>query len=480
MTSRDIIAILPLVIPAYVGVVLMLVTAFVRSARLALWLTLIGFAAAFASIFVALPYSPTMVTPLVRIDAFSLVFAGVILAAAFLVTLLCGDYLRAHEKRGEAFYVLMTFAVTGMLVVAASAHFASFFLGLETLSVSLYGLVGYTRRNSLSLEAAIKYLIMAAVSSAFLLFGIALIYADLGTMDFAGLATIVSSGGLGLVSWLGLGLELVGFGFKLAWVPFHTWSPDVYQGAPAPVTALIASGSKGAVFALLLRLTSMSHLQGQRSAFVTLAVIAVATMFVGNLLALTQNNVKRLLAYSSIAQMGYLLIPLIAGGANGVSSAVFYVASYVAATVAAFGVITVVSASRETGDVDRLADYAGLAGRSPWLAAIFAAALLSLTGMPLTAGFFAKFYIFTSAAQSGLWWLLIVAAINTGMSAFYYLRVVFALYSRPESEAAAAPIAMSVGAALSLAACSAVIVLLGVYPTPLLRLAEAAARSVGF
>jgi NADH-quinone oxidoreductase subunit N len=480
MSSRDLIAILPLIIPAYAGVVLMLVTAFVRSPRLALWLTLVGFAAAFASVFVALPYSPRMVTPLVRIDAYSLVFAGVILAAAFLVTLLCGDYLRAHEKRGEAFYVLMVFAVTGMLVVAASAHFASFFLGLETLSVSLYGLIGYTRRSSRSLEAAIKYLIMAAVSSAFLLFGIALIYADFGTMDFARLAAIVSGGGLGVVSWLGLGLALVGFGFKLAWVPFHTWSPDVYQGAPAPVTALIASGSKGAVFALLLRLTSMSHLQGQKSAFLALAVLAVATMFVGNLLALSQNNVKRLLAYSSIAQMGYLLIPLIAGGANGASSAVFYLVSYMAATIAAFGVISIVSASRETGDVDSLADYVGLAGRSPWLAAVFAVALLSLMGMPLTAGFFAKFYIFTSAAQAGLWWLLVVGAINTGMSAFYYLRVVFALYSRSESEPAAAPNGPSVGAALSLAVCAAVIVLLGVYPTPLLRLAEAAARSIGF
>lgn len=477
MTSRDFIAILPIVIPAYAGVVLMLVTAFVHSPRLALWLTLVSFAAAFGTVFVALPYAPRMVTPLVRIDTYSLFFAGVILAAAFLVTLLCGDYLRAHEKRGEAFYVLMAFAVTGMLVVAASAHFAAFFLGIETLSVSLYGLIGYTRRNPPSLEAAIKYLIMAAVSSAFLLFGIALIYAELGTMDFARMTAAIAGGGLTAVSYLGLGLVLVGFGFKLAWAPFHMWSPDVYQGAPAPVTALIASGSKGAVFALLLRLTAMSNLHGQVTVFLALAVL---TMFTGNLLALTQNNVKRLLAYSSIAQMGYLLIPLIAGGANGASSAAFYVVSYIAATIAAFGVISVVSARRETGDAESLADYNGLAARSPWLAGVFAAAILSLMGMPLTAGFFAKFYIFTAAARAGLWWLLVVGVVNTGMSAFYYLRVVFALYSRPESESAVSPNGVSFGAALSLAVCAAVIVLIGVCPTPLLRLAEAAAGAMGF
>ena len=271
--------------------------------------------------------------------------------------MLCGEYLRNHEKSSQAFYILLLFAVTGMLVVASSAHFASFFLGLETLSVSLYGLIGYTRGQSQSLEAAIKYLIMAAVSSAILLFGIALIYAEAGTMEFAALTAMMSS--LGVTAYFGFGLVLVGFGFKLAWAPFHTWSPDVYQGAPAPVTALIASGSKGAVFALLLRFVIAGQLQDQRVVFTVLAVLAVATMFAGNLLALTERNVKRLLAYSSIAQMGYLFIPMISAGSRGLSSAIFYLIAYMAAVIAAFGAITIISADRATGDVEDLADYTG-------------------------------------------------------------------------------------------------------------------------
>lgn len=479
MTSRDFIAILPIVIPAYAGVVLMLVLTFVRSARVAYWFTLGSLALAFGAIFVALPYAPRTVLGLIRVDAYFLTFAGVLLVSALLVTLLSGEYLRSHEKRGEAFYVLLAFAVTGMLVVAASAHFASFFLGLETLSVSLYGLIGYTRRQARSLEAAIKYLIMAAVSSAFLLFGIALIYADLGVMDFARLASASVGGHLTIVSYFGLGLVLVGFGFKLAWAPFHTWSPDVYQGAPAPVTALIATGSKGAVFALLLRLVATSEFQRDPRLYAVLAVLAVATMFTGNLLALAQTNLKRLLAYSSIAQMGYLLIALLAGGARGVASAVFYLVAYMAASIVAFGVIAVLSASRDSGDVEQLSDYAGLAERKPWLAGVLALAMLSLTGVPLTAGFFAKFYIFSAAAGAGLWWLLIVGVISTGMSAFYYLRVVFALYSRSESSIEL-PAAYAIGPGIALAAATTVILVIGVYPTPLIRLAEAAARVVAF
>jgi NADH-quinone oxidoreductase subunit N len=280
-----------------------------------------------------------------------------------------------------------------------------------------------------------------------------------------------------MVSFSGLAMLLVGVGYKLAWVPFHMWSPDVYQGAPAPVTALIASGSKGAVFALLLRLTAEAGLRGHGSAFLALAVLATATMFVGNLLALSENNVKRLLAYSSVAQMGYLLIPVLASGARGVPSATFYLVSYLAAAIAAFGVIAVVSARRETGDVEQLRDYVGFSTANPVLAAVFALSLLSLTGMPLTAGFFAKFYIFTAAADRRLWWLLIVGVVNTGMSAFYYLKVVFALYAHRQTSDHPVP-GTSFTPAICLAACTAAIIVFGIYPTPLIRLAEAAARAL--
>lgn len=494
MTGRDLIPMLPLLIPAYAGVLLMGIIAFVRSPRLALWFTVVALAASFAAVFVVAGYAPRTIGHMIRVDSYSLFFDAVILAASLLVTLLCGEYLRSHEKRSEAFYVLLAFAVTGMLVIASSAHFLTFFLGLETLSASLYGLIGYTRRQMMSLEAAIKYLVLAAASSAFLIFGIALIYADVGTMDFARLLNLPAAA-YSLVSPFGVGMIAVGVGFKLAWAPFHTWSPDVYQGAPAPVTALIASGSKGAVFSLVLRLAAAglhihapdAHLSryptwsGHTAAtYIALAVLATATMFVGNLLALSQTNLKRLLAYSSIAQMGYLLIPVLAGGALGVASAAFYLVSYMAAAIAAFGVISVCSARRETGDMEQISDYVGLAAVRPGLAAVLAIALLSLTGMPLTAGFFAKFYIFTAAAQRGLWWLLIIGVVNTGMSAFYYLRVVFALYSRRDDSAEEPAVGDTLTPLISLAACTAVIVFLGVYPAPLIRLAEAAARVLGF
>lgn len=462
----SVLVMLPLIVTAYIGVALMFVAAFVRSAKVAYWITLIGLAVAFGCVFAVWPYVPVGLGFL-RFDPYSMIFVAVLLAVAFLVTLLSPEYLKTKERRGEAFYILMLFATTGMLVIASSANFAAFFLGLETLSVSLYGLIGYTRNSKFSLEAAIKYLIMAAVSSAFLLFGIALIYYDTGWFTFS---SVTFKGGVSLLGW---GMVLVGFGFKLAWVPFHTWSPDVYQGAPSPITALIASGSKGANFALILRLVAITSMLASKPAFITLGVIATATMTFGNLLALTQNNLKRLLAYSSIAHMGYLLIPLLSGYV-GVSSAIFYLIAYFAAVIPAFGVIGVMSTSRRIGEVESIADYTGLAHRSPWLAAVLALSLISLLGMPLTAGFFAKFYIFLAAAKAGLWWLFVVGVVNSGVSAFYYLRVVIALYSRSERQDHATP-GRAIGPAVSLVVCSIVIVLLGIYPSVLVRLAEYAA-----
>ena len=479
MTGNDFIALLPLLITAYGAVALTGIVAFWRSHTAAFALTLLFLAAAFVTVFVALEYAPRAVTPFFQIDRFSLYFTGLILASAFLVTLLCRDYLQPREKSNEAFYVLLMLAVAGMIAIACSAHWAAFFLGLETLSLSLYGLIGYTKGYRPSLEAGLKYLVLAATSSAFLLFGIALMYSEYGTMDFRRLASLMTGGELSFVTLLGLALIIVGIGFKLAIAPFHMWSPDVYQGAPAPVTALIATGSKGAVFALLLRVVATQDLSSRPTTFMVLAVLAVATMFVGNLLALMQTNVKRLLAYSSIAQVGYLLIPLLAGGKSGPPSIAFYLFSYFATTIAAFGVIAVISSSRAMGDVEELEEYRGLSLRHPALAAILSLALLSLTGIPLTSGFIAKFYIFSAGIRSGLWALVILGVINSGISAFYYLRVLIVMYSRPQAEHEPLPSAKAAGAFV-LAVSTAAILFFGIYPVPLIRLAELATRRMGF
>lgn len=501
-------ALLPLLILAYFSTLLMVLVAFWRSHAFAFWATLVGLAAAFLSIFLTRPTGPASPTALLRIDAFSLYFTGLVIAGAFLVTLYSRDYLDAQESaipnphseirnpksNASAFYVLLLLSVLGMAVIASSAHFASFFLGLETLSVSLFGLIGYTRDHKPSLEGALKYLVISAAATAFLLFGIALMYADSGTMDFRALGHLLSTGSLSAMSFFGLAMVLVVFGFKLAIAPFHQWSPDVYQGAPSPVTALIATGSKGAVLALLLRFVTTGGLQANDTVYLTITVLAIATMFVGNLLALLQTNVKRLLAYSSIAHMGYLLIPLLAGGASGPPSIAFYLVTYFATTILAFGVISVLSGSRITnheslitGDLEEIDDYRGLASRHPILAAVFALSLLSLTGIPPTAGFIAKFYIFSAAAQSGLWTLLIVGVINSGISAFYYLRLLVAMYTPSDSASGVREIRNPQSAlrnlwasALSLAIVTAVILIFGVYPSPLIHLAQAAMSRLSF
>lgn len=474
MSSADFRALVPILITACSGVLLMVVVAFWRNQKVAFALSLISLAAAFGSIFVALPEAPRAVTTLVQIDFYSLFFTGLILATTFLVTMFCPRYMPSHAKRGETLYVLVVFASLGMITLASSIHFVSFFLGLEILSVSLYGLIGYTRRHKQSLEGAVKYLILAATASAFLLFGIALVYFDTGTMDFR---QLLMSSRFSTFSLFGFVLIMVAFGFKLAFVPFHMWSPDVYQGAPAPITALIATGSKGAVFALLLRLVSMTNLASNRQLLVIMTVLSIATMLGGNLLALLQTNVKRLLAYSSVAHMGYLLIPLISGGQAGSSSIVFYLVSYFATTVAVFGVISIISSLRESGDVDDLNDYRGLSRRNPILAAIFTLALLSLTGIPLTSGFIAKFYIFSAAAQSGLWLLLIVGVVASGISAFYYLRVIITMYSASDEDVQPF-LVPSISSGIALAVSVSVIVFFGVYPSPLIRLAEAATKLI--
>lgn len=479
MTTLDFIALLPLLITAYVGTMLMAVVAFWRNNWGAFAIALIGFAVALGSVFVALSHAPVTVTPLLRIDSYSLYFAGLILVAALLITLLVPEYLPVHQKRTGPFYALLMFAVLGMLAIATSAHFISFFLGVEVLSVSLYGLVGYTRRWKISLEGAAKYLVLAAASSAFLLFGIALIYAEYGSMNFRLLAPLMAGHPFSLVTLFGLALVLVGIGFKLALVPFHTWSPDVYQGAPAPVTALIATGSKGAVFALLLRLVVTGNLVGHPGTYLMFAILAVMTMTVGNLLALLQNNVKRLLAYSSVAQIGYLLIPLLTGSYRGHWSIVFYLSSYFATSILAFGVIAGLSSSATGGDIDDMDDYRGLIRRRPLPALGLSLALLSLTGIPLTAGFFAKVFIFTAAADVELWWLLVVGVVNSGVSAYYYLRLLVTMYMPEEPSLEHTSPVRPVGA-VALVLAAGVVVVFGFYPSPLAALALAAARQIGF
>jgi NADH-quinone oxidoreductase subunit N len=319
-------------------------------------------------------------------------------------------------------------------------------------------------------EAGIKYLILAGSSSAFLLFGMALVYAQLGTMELPRIATLVITIPNNPLILVGLILIITGIGFKLGVVPFHLWTPDVYEGAPAPVTAFIATVSKGAIFALLLRYFYSSGAQSIRPVFVVFAIVAIASMVAGNLLALLQNNVKRILAYSSIAHMGYLLVAFEAGGSMASRAIAFYLVAYFITTLGAFGVISVLSGKER--DADDLADYRGLFWRRPVLASIFTVMLLSLAGIPLTAGFLAKFYVVATGVSGAAWVLVFVLVTTSVIGLFYYLRVLVTMYARTTKVFPDSSLFHPAGAVLI--ALTVLLVWFGVYPEVLLNLVRTA------
>jgi NADH-quinone oxidoreductase subunit N len=471
MTSGDLITLLPLITIAAASVVLLLVIAFHRNHRITSVITLIGLALAFITLPLVSAKVPRQITPLLILDSYALFYFGLLFAGSFVVALLSYGYLAGRQSNPEEFYLLLLLVTLGSAVLVASSHFVSFFLGLETLSVALYVLIAYLRTSERSIEAGIKYLILAAVSAAFLLFGMALVYADLGTMEFARMAPGSLSSSTNQAMFLaGLAMIIIGVGFKLAVVPFHMWTPDVYEGAPAPVGAFVATVSKGAMFALLLRYFTEMRIQSSGSLFLIFTLIAIASMFVGNLLALMQNNIKRILAYSSIAHLGYLLVAFLAGGNRGATAVTFYLVAYFVTILSAFGVITLLSGQQR--DADTMDDFRGLFWRRPWLASIFTASLLSLAGIPLTAGFVGKFYVLAAGIGSALWLLVIILIANSAIGLYYYLRIVVAMYRDAAKETSVAVPSLSLAGSVALSGLALLLIWLGVYPTPLIRLIQ--------
>jgi NADH-quinone oxidoreductase subunit N len=320
-----------------------------------------------------------------------------------------------------------------------------------------------------ALEAAIKYLVLAGLSSAFLMFGMALIYADTGSMQFMHIAGL-AHGSDDTYMLAGLALLLVGMGFKLGVVPFHMWTPDIYEGASAPVAALVATISKGAMLALMLRYFVSAG--GYQSASVVLALswIVIASMLIGNLLALLQDNIKRILAYSSIAHLGYMLVAFVAGGPLAVEAIGYYLSAYFVAMLGAFGVVSLLSNGAELTDTERLEDYHGLAWRRPWLTGAFTAMLLSLAGIPLTMGFVAKFYIIVAGADAALWLPLIVLVVGSAIGLVYYLRIIATMYSPLDQASIKALPPVSIAGSLMLAVLTLLLLWLGVSPQPLMQL----------
>ena len=406
---------------------------------------------------------------MVVLDDFALFISVVICYAAALVILLSIDYLRRSDAGSGEYYALVLFATAGMMLLAAAGDLVVLFLSLELMSLSLYVLAGLFKRELASSEASMKYFILGAFAASFLLYGIALIYGATGTTNLEGIAAADRAHDPLLV--IGLGLLLVGFGFKISSVPFHMWAPDVYQGAPTSVTALIATGSKAAAFAALIRVLVVALRGAQADWTALLWVVAALTMTVGNVAAIAQSNLKRMLAYSSVAHAGYMLVGLVAGGTAGAGAVLFYLLTYTFTTAGTFGVITLCERAR--AEAVEVGDYAGLARRHPTLAAVLGLFLLSLVGIPPLAGFVGKFYLFGAAVRAGYVWLAVIAVLNSAVAAYYYLRVVVYMYMR-EPEGAATAWVPSFAGALALAIALVGVVLLGVVPAPFADLAQAA------
>ena len=495
MTFTQVLAIAPIIILAASATAVMVALALVRSHRLTMMLTAGGLVAALAAVGLFASSKLRAVTGLLAVDGLSQLFMVLILAQTLVVTLLAYGYWQRRGRGVEEFYILLLISAAGGLVLACSNHFASLFLGLEILSIPLYALIAYHRRGRLGVEAGFKYLILAGTASAFLLFGMAMVYADLGVMQFDQIAgKLAQSGGGSLLLIVGTGMIIVAAAFKLALAPMHWWTPDVYQGAPAPVTAYIATVSKAAIFAVILRYFALTRLESYQSVIVLLTAVAAASMIVGNLLALLQNNIKRILAYSSIAHMGYLTIVLVAGSqvapsgggqSWAVTAGVFYLVAYFITTGGAFGIITVLSGPGE--DADSLDDYRGLAWRRPWLAGFLAAMMLSLAGIPLTAGFIGKFYLVAAGVNSGMWLLVVTLLVTSVVGLGYYLRVIAVMYMRQPQEdlpdGQAAPIhviAVPLLASLTLASLAALLVYLGVYPSGAIEIIHAMIPAIAY
>ena len=460
MTVTDILSLSPLIIIAIAPVVIMLVISVIRNYDVVYGFSILAFICAVASIFFIVPLIPHSIEPLFIVDIYSLFFLGIIIFSALLVTLISYNYLKQLDGVREEYYLILFTSTLGASLLAVADHFIIFFLGIETLSISLYILIAFQRSKDTSIEAGIKYLILASVSSAFLLFGMALIYTASGTMQFNGIALVLSKNSqLSPLIISGFAMMMVGIGFKLALVPFHMWTPDVYQGAPSPVTAYIATVSKGAVMAVLIRFFFITRGFENNYLFIVISGIAILSMFTGNLLALRQKNIKRLLAYSSIANMGYLLIILLTGTNKGIQASIFYMISYFITTIGAFGVITLLSTCKN--EAEKIEDYRGLFWKKPWIATVFTLSLLSLAGIPLTAGFIAKFYVVFEGMKTGLLVLVFSLIINSVIGLYYYLRVITMMFSASdETILPALPLIGNI--TLLLIALS--ILILGIYP----------------
>lgn len=407
-------------------------------------------------------------------DQFAVYFKVLFLAAALLVVLSSGGYIQKLPGHRGEFYSLILAATLGMMIMAGSGDLITMYIGLELMTISFYILVAYLTNDGRSSEAGIKYLVLGASSSAILLYGISFVYGLTGSTQLSEIASSIGSN-LSPAAFLAAVFLLAGLGFKISLVPFHLWAPDIYEGAPTPVTAFLAIASKAAAFAALIRvyLITMNSQAFSATGQTLLIVLAAMTMILGNLIAIPQTNIKRLLAYSSIAQAGYLMVGIIAQSIAGVKGVLFYAMIYVFANMGAFAVATHVAEKQES---DQIKDFAGLARRSPLAAVVMTASLLSLAGIPPLAGFVGKFYLFSSVMDQGYTAIAYIGFVMSMVSVYYYLSVVKVMFLGEGEGLPDIPVhgAMKFTMVFSML----ITIAIGIYPTPLAQMAIAAAQSL--
>jgi len=473
--ADDYIRILPELVLAVFGMVVMALDPLLdekESQKTLSTLGLIGTLAALAAT-AYMAQSPGLAFwDMIRVDNFSVFFHFVVITVAAITILTSRDYMAVQGIRAGEYYALILFGTLGMALMSSAVELVLIFVALEISSIATYILAGFRRRAAISGESSLKYFLLGSFATAFFLYGVALMFGATGSTNVQVIAHALQSGPVPLLAYAAAALMLVGLGFKVAASPFHIWTPDVYEGAPAPIVGLMSTGPKAAAFAVLLRIVFEASVPG---AFWLLWVSAALSMTIGNIGALVQDNVKRLLAYSSIAHAGYLLVAFAAQPELGTPAAMFYTAAYAAMNVGAFAVVSHL-AGRDERHVT-LEDYAGLGHRSPLLAATLTLFLLSLIGIPATGGFFAKFYVFSAALRANLVGLTIIGVLNSAVGAYYYLRIIVMMYMKePTEEAPLAPVSMSLGFAL--AASLLATLYLGILPGRVLDYADEGSKQM--
>jgi NADH-quinone oxidoreductase subunit N len=473
--AADYVRVLPEIVLSIFGMAIMVIDPLVdeeKSQRLLAGLGLAGTVAALLATW-AMAQSPGFAFwNMVRVDGFSVFFHVLVIVIGIMLILTSYEYMAVQKLRAGEYYGLILLGLVGMCLMSSAVELVLIFIALEISSISTYILAGFRRRSATSSESSLKYFLLGSFATAFFLYGVAMMFGATGSTNIDAISVTLNSGQVPLLAYVAMALMFVGLGFKVAAAPFHIWTPDVYEGAPAPIVGFMSTAPKAATFAVLLRVIFEANAPGR---FWLIWVSAALSMTLGNVAALVQNNVKRLLAYSSIAHAGYILVAFAAKPELGAPAVMFYTAAYAAMNVGAFAVVS--HLANEGERYVTLEDYAGLGKKAPILAGTLGIFLISLIGIPITGGFFAKFYVFSAALQSDLVGLTIIGVINSAIGAYYYLRIIVVMYMRDaREEVPVLSIPLALGAALAIAL--AATVYMGVLPDRMLTFLRASTQQL--